>query len=457
MSIIERTTNLLLTQFKGSSINPAYLEYYTSDMKKIDDAYASVDGRLSTLETASRDYADRLTSLETWKTEVVTPTLTEYDNRLDAIEAVIATVSTANIDALTERVNALEHKVEANSAQIITLNGNVEALSSAVTNIQRVDEEQGGRLTVLESKVSTLEECCTEVRTTLTAYDARITTNANNISALDTRLTADEALISANAQDITILANQVQTNANNINRILNDIPIDDIINAVSRITALETLCGDDTLTTTAQTLTGAVNELVSSISSTDSDLTTLASRVTTNETDISNLKTKVGTAVLTTTAPDLSGAVNELDSGLSALSGLPTDVSNLTTRVGTAEGNITGIDNRVTVLEGAITSGSTSLTARGLTFSFMKKNGWCICDISGTTDTAIADGDTWSEVVPAGYIPSVTIASAGVVPIDINNSLLSIKFTNTTGVISSNCVATISIGTTIKHRIAYPL
>ena len=39
MAIIERTSNLNLTQFRGSSIKPAILDYYTSDMLKIDNAF----------------------------------------------------------------------------------------------------------------------------------------------------------------------------------------------------------------------------------------------------------------------------------------------------------------------------------------------------------------------------------------------------------------------------------
>lgn len=50
MSIIEQTTKLLLTQFKGSSIKPAFLEYYTADMKKLDDYAIGADARLSALE-----------------------------------------------------------------------------------------------------------------------------------------------------------------------------------------------------------------------------------------------------------------------------------------------------------------------------------------------------------------------------------------------------------------------
>lgn len=507
MSIIEQTTKLLLTQFKGSSINPALLAYYTSDMKKIDDAYTSVDGRLSALETSSSDYADRLTSLETWKNDTVNPTLTEYDNRLDTIEAVIETVSTANIDALTERVDALEHKVEANSEHIITLNGNVEALSDAVTAIQRVDNEQNNRLTTVERKVSALEECCEEVRGTLSDHNTRITNNATAISGLDTRLTEDEALIRANAEDITILANQVETNANNINRILDDIPIDDIINAVSRIDALETLCGDESLTTTAQNLTGAINELDEDITEINSDLSSVSERVTTVEGKVEALEEKVGSATLTTTAQDLCGAVNELDAELATLGGLPSDVANLSNRVATAESNVAGLSTRmdstditissiqsdIDTLDGKVSQAETdiagikaldgdgqldttaqnftdainelnqnlgivsgNITAKGLLFTFQKQNSWCRCVISGTLTEAISDGVSWASVVPSDFRPSAIAHSAGIAPMDINNSALSIQFSIDGGIVANSGVGTLSIGSLISQQMYYP-
>lgn len=111
--------------------------------------------------------------------------------------------------------------------------------------------------------------------------------------------------------------------------------------AEGAVDALEAQNGDSTLTTTAQTLSGAVNEL-------DGDISALAGRVGIVEDDINNastglkvkvasldddvnnastgLKTKVsaletqnGDSVLTTTAQTLSGAVNELDGDISSL------------------------------------------------------------------------------------------------------------------------------------------
>lgn len=86
--------------------------------------------------------------------------------------------------------------------------------------------------------------------------------------------------------------------------------------------------GDETLDTTAQTLSGAVNELngeygdvntrltvaEGKITADEGTLATAVSNISTLAGKVSDVETKVGSAVLDTTASDLSGAVNELHS-----------------------------------------------------------------------------------------------------------------------------------------------
>ena len=94
----------------------------------------------------------------------------------------------------------------------------------------------------------------------------------------------------------------------------------------SDIADLEIQNGSETLTTTAQTLSGAINELDADTGDLNTRLTTAEGKITADEgtlaTAVSNIstlsgkvsavETKVGSAVLITTAADLSGAVNEL-------------------------------------------------------------------------------------------------------------------------------------------------
>lgn len=105
------------------------------------------------------------------------------------------------------------------------------------------------------------------------------------------------------------------------------------------IAALKIQNGDETLETTAQTLSGAINELNGEYSDVNTRLTTAEGKIIADEgtlaTAVGNIstlagkvsavETKVGNAVLITTASDLSGAVNELkneiDTGTGSIAG----------------------------------------------------------------------------------------------------------------------------------------
>lgn len=93
---------------------------------------------------------------------------------------------------------------------------------------------------------------------------------------------------------------------------------------VKKVADLEGQNGDSVLTTTAQTLSGAVNEL-------DSAIGTANTNIGTNAGNITGLQQKVGSDTLTTTAQTCTGAINELDGDVALLgtnkadkSGIPT-------------------------------------------------------------------------------------------------------------------------------------
>ena len=110
---------------------------------------------------------------------------------------------------------------------------------------------------------------------------------------------------------------------------------DSAVSEGGRITALETQNGNTPLETTAQTLSGAVNEINTAVGGIDTRLTTAEGKIVGDESTlatavgnistlsgkVSALETKVGSAVLTTTASDCSGAINELDAEDGVLGG----------------------------------------------------------------------------------------------------------------------------------------
>ena len=237
MSIIERTPKLDLTQYVGSSVKAQFYTNYNADMLKIEAGFSDLEDevtlrlsamqsdiaqfeqdvttRVDALDTLVNGYDGRITTLENRADETDT-TLLGYGTRLDAIELVIDTVSTQNIDDLVQRIDALEQKVDANTNNIDTLNTNlIEAVNRINDLTVRLDNTNTA-LNALTVRVSTLETCCDEVRTTLADHNTRINANASNISALDARLTRDETNIAGNANDITILATQNNTQASQI-------------------------------------------------------------------------------------------------------------------------------------------------------------------------------------------------------------------------------------------------
>ena len=334
MSIIERTTKLLLTQFKGSSIKPAILNYYTADMKKLDDYAIGADNRLSALEAEDVLLDGRLDTLEGWKENTVDPALTSYDSRLDAIEAVIENVSDQNIRDLMERLAALEEKVAANTEAIDGHSTRIDALEDSFNELHNGIRTNAADIVALGRRITTLESCCETVQGNLNDIDATLLEHNGLISGLRTDVNRNTQNIQANAEDITILAGQINTINQNVNSLLNDMDVQHIVEFAS---------------------------------------------------------------------------VN-----------------------------------------------TQNLTAKGLTFSFVSEGGWCHVDIVGTLTDAIVNGETWTEVIPEGFIPTTDVSSKSVQPATIANNLLSIVL-EFGGDISANCVNTLAIGTTVNQTIDYPL
>ena len=132
------------------------------------------------------------------------------------------------------------------------------------------------------------------------------------------------------------IANAEAANAEDISGLT-----DRMSSAEGDIDALEAQSGSEVLTTIAQTLSGAVNELKSGENSLDNRLDVVENdldNVTTGlKAKVSALETQNGTETLTTTAQTLSGAVNELDSDVTSVGNrttqLESDINNPTTGI----------------------------------------------------------------------------------------------------------------------------
>lgn len=444
MSILDKTTNLELTQYGGSPIKAQLYANYNSDMQKIDAGYAELKGeidgtnglgeRVSALETSVTTISEKadeavstandakstadgmdtrvtavegdMSDLKTWKNDTVDPTLSAYDSRLDAIELVIDTVSTANINDLIARMDALEQKVDANTQAIDTLNDN---LISAVDRIEDLESGLGttnANLNTLTNRVTLLEDCCSSVRETLTDHNTRINKNASDISALDARLTRDETNIAGNASDITILATQNNTQAGQIDDLYskyNALDPSSPTNLYARVGTLETIVGNTPLQTTSQTVTGAINELYGSITDVDADeveydntnsqlvatdvqgaIDEVVGTIGTDEARIEALETTVGGAGsgLVKDVADLATTVGDSSAGLVK------DVADLGTTVGDSSGGLVkDVSDLQTEVAGlALPSGI--ITPYG---GATAPSGWLLCDGTAVSRETYAD------------------------------------------------------------------
>ena len=215
MSIIQKTTNLELTQFTGSLEHSGLYGFYNSDMLKIDTWSYQLQTIVENAASVVAGYNDRVTALEDWQT-TVNYTLNDYGSRLIAIEDVIATVSTANIDDLRERLNALEAKIEANTSNIATANLAIDDLQERMSSVETKQTQDAQQISNVTGRVNHLEECCATVNSELVRIEGKVDSNKSDIDALTERVANDEDNIQGNARDITIVAQQTQQNSADI-------------------------------------------------------------------------------------------------------------------------------------------------------------------------------------------------------------------------------------------------
>lgn len=173
----------------------------------------------------------------------------------------------------------------------------------------------------------------------------------------------------------------------------------------ARVTALETQNGSVTLETTAQTLSGAVNEVNDDVADLTSRMTVAEGKITADESTlatavtnistvagkVSAIETQNGSAVLTTTAQTLSGAVNELDSVDSAI-----------------DARVTALETKSSIIEPDTDNLITTLTGSTTTQTYTATEDCILC---GTVASNSESGSCGIRVVDGGgnilYSPCV--------------------------------------------------
>lgn len=368
MSIIDYTERLRLTQYTGNSIMPQFMRNYNSDMAKIDAYFESyeaginqtisemqtsidefeqrIDADFETLSTEVGTYSDRITTLESCCSDVNT-VLSNYGSRLNAIELVIDTVSTQNIDDIIARVDALENKVNTNSTEIGTLQHDLGEAVERIGELEHTVVLHATDITNLGNRVTTLENCCEEVRDTLAEYNTRIAANASDIDALEDRLTRDETNIAGNAADIVILSQQTAVNTQDIQDLKD---------------AFDTLDPQSALSVVRQVAinTENISNLQSAVSANSTSISNLTTRITNNESTISSQDTRIAT--LEDEFEQISDWQNAIDAATAAAQQATSDVAAMQADVTAIEGDITSIKGDITALQAADTALVTRVT-----------------------------------------------------------------------------------------------
>ena len=368
MSIIDYTSRLKLTQYTGNSIMPQFMRNYNKDMAKIDayfDEYEAginqtisdmqtdieqfeqrVDADFQSLSTEVGTYSERITTLESCCSDVNT-VLSNYGSRLNAIELVIDTVSTQNIEDIIARVDALENKVNTNSTEIVTLQHDLGEAVDRIGDIEATIVTHATDITNLGNRVTTLENCCEEVRGTLAEYNTRIATNASDIDALEERLTRDETNIAGNSQDIIIVSQQTAVNTQDIQDLKD---------------AFDTIDPQSALSVVRQVAinTENITNLQSSVSAQSTSISNLTTRVAGDEDTIANQGTRIGT--LEDEFEQISDWQDAIDAATAAAQQATSDVAAMQTDVTAIESDITSIESDITALQAADTALGTRVT-----------------------------------------------------------------------------------------------
>lgn len=360
MSIIERTELLKLTQYSGSSLMAQFVLNYNEDMRKIDGHFSdyedAINQRVSDLQSDVAQFETDMTTAFANTEAVVTAmdgrvatleqccsdvntTLLNYGSRLVEIERVIDTVSTANIDDLTERVNALENKVETNTTNIGILRNDLHEIEERVTVAESTLVEHGTQLANHENRIANIERCCDEVHGELTRIEGKVDSNKSEIDALKQRVTVNEGNIAANAQDITILSGQVAVNT---------ADIEDLKQGLAELDPTSQL----EVVRQVSINTENITNMQASIAAQATSLTNVTTRVSNVEDDIVDLK--ADNVSLHNEIAQVQGWDSRISAAEATAQQASSDVTQIQLSVSQLSASLIGVDGRLTQAESDI-------------------------------------------------------------------------------------------------------
>lgn len=282
-----------------------------------------------------------------------------------------------------------------------TNNGSVDLDSQSLTftGDAGVSATVSGQTLTLDS--SALQSQITSNDSDITALQATDTTLQNNIDAEETARIAADAVLQANI------------NLETANRTTADTTLQNNIDAEAstRASADTTLQGNIDTEEAARIAADIdlANDISTEASTRASADTALQGQITSNDGDISGLDTRLTAAEsnITSNDSDISALDGRLTTAEGNISSNDTDISNLDSRLTTAEGNITSNDSDISALQ----SGKQDISEKGQANGYAPLDGSAKVPIANLPDSVVGQVEyqgTWNASTDTPTLPAAS-------------------------------------------------
>lgn len=242
----------------------------------------AIEADVSALQTDAGD----VSTLETDDISSLVAAINELHSEINVLDSSSSQGATDLDNYDTENINA-DNSISNNALEILALQFRQKYIESDLSIVNATLDDFQIQITANDSDVVNLQ--------------SQITSNDGDISTLQTEMGVVEGRMQSLEDRSTTLETEMDSAESRLSGIegrllTNESDIIDLEAAIGDVTALNTADSD---------LVGAVNEV-------HAELDLIAGRMTQGETDISNLQTAAGADPLSTSSQTLSGALNEL-------------------------------------------------------------------------------------------------------------------------------------------------
>lgn len=262
------------------------------------------------------------------------------DSDIAALDSRVTQVETDLQNSVATDVASLQAQIDGNDSDVISLQSQITANDGEIATLQTEMDAVEGRATSLEGRATTLETEMDAAEGRLDAAEGRLTVNEGDIDALEAAVGSVGAL-GTTATNLVAAINEIHFEVDAIDGRMST--------AESEIQALEDQAGTETLTTTSQTLSGAVNELKGRADTAASDITTLEGRA-----DVLEARDNIGSFSDTVTLTENTVFTLNHGLGLAAATGfvvnvLDSDNSQISVDIAAKDANSIELSSLVTI------------------------------------------------------------------------------------------------------------